>query len=230
MAVLSRCSPRSGRGRARCRGWGVGLACGLVSVGRRPGWVPAARWGPAGQVTVIRAALACAVAAVIAASVAQPSAALHSCSLTWSGWRARRWSTVGGAAAPDGLEVRGAVRRRDRRVLHARPQRLRLGDGRLVGAGDRCGPLRVRRAGWVLPGCVRAAPGYWRKVVTATQGIVLTVAAAGVAPRAVDQPGAGRGARLFAESFGRDVLWAWRHGAAQPAQVTGPPALPLRRP
>ncbi len=38
-------------------------------------------------------------------------------------------------------------------------------------------------AGWVLPWMRgQLPPRYWRKVVTATQGIVLTVAAAAVAP------------------------------------------------
>ncbi len=39
-------------------------------------------------------------------------------------------------------------------------------------------------AGWVLPWMRgQLPPRYWRKVVTAAQGIVLTVAAADVAPR-----------------------------------------------
>ena len=54
-------------------------------------------------------------------------------------------------------------------------------------------------------------PRPWRKTVAATQGIVLTVAAADVLP-----PGLVRAAllvalALLAESFGRDVWWLARH-------------------
>lgn len=58
----------------------------------------------------------------------------------------------------------------------------------------------------------------WRKVVTAVQGIVLVVAAAGAAPTLAVQ-GALLGAlALLTESFGRDVWWLVRH-RHQPSRV-----------
>ena len=67
-------------------------------------------------------------------------------------------------------------------------------------------------AGWLLP-WMRAPlpPRYWRKVVAATQGIVLTIAAADVLPPALTQAALVAALALLAESFGRDVWWLWRH-------------------
>ena len=80
-------------------------------------------------------------------------------------------------------------------------------------------------------------PRYWRKIVAATQGIVLTVAAADVLPLGRDQAALVVALVLLAESFGRDVLWLWRHRHAatplQPAADTDPsvdPPPPTRRP
>ena len=57
---------------------------------------------------------------------------------------------------------------------------------------------------------------YWRKVVTATEGIVLTVAAAGILPDVVAYVALVGGVALLAESFGRDVVWLWRHRHGAP--------------
>ena len=54
-------------------------------------------------------------------------------------------------------------------------------------------------------------PRYWRKVVAATQGIVLTIAAAGVLPPAVNEAALLAALALLSESFGRDVWWLWSH-------------------
>src|SRR5262249_28198063 len=53
-------------------------------------------------------------------------------------------------------------------------------------------------------------PRYWRKVVCATQGVVLTVAASGVLPPALTRAALAGALALLAESFGRDVGWLWR--------------------
>jgi hypothetical protein len=67
-------------------------------------------------------------------------------------------------------------------------------------------------AGWPLTWLREPLPPrYWRKVVTATQGIVLTIAAAQVLPPAVTQAVLVAALVLLAESFGRDVLWLWSH-------------------
>lgn len=77
-------------------------------------------------------------------------------------------------------------------------------------------------AGWFAPWLrASAPPRYWNKVVAAIQGIVLTVAAADVLPRAVTEVIVVVAAVLLAESFGREVAWLWRHrqveGHAHPA-------------
>ena len=51
----------------------------------------------------------------------------------------------------------------------------------------------------------------WRKVVAATQGITLTIAAAGVVPPILMQVALAGALALLAESFGRDVWWLWRN-------------------
>ena len=58
-------------------------------------------------------------------------------------------------------------------------------------------------------------PRYWRKVVAAVQGIVLTVVLAGILPQAVNTALLVGAAVLLAESFGRDVWWLWRHRPLQ---------------
>ena len=59
----------------------------------------------------------------------------------------------------------------------------------------------------------------WRKVVAATQGITLTIAAADVLPPALTRAALAVALALLAESFGRDVWWLWRHRHAADAAV-----------
>ena len=78
-------------------------------------------------------------------------------------------------------------------------------------------------AGWVLPWLRRPVPPrYWRKVVAAIQGIVLTVAAAQLLPTIVADLALGAALALLAESFGRDVWWLWlrtRKPARRPVET-----------
>ena len=69
-------------------------------------------------------------------------------------------------------------------------------------------------AGWLIP-WLRAPlpPRFWRKVVAAVQGVVLTVAASGVTSRLVGMIAVAVALLLLAESFGRDVFWLYRTGA-----------------
>jgi phosphatidylglycerophosphate synthase len=67
-------------------------------------------------------------------------------------------------------------------------------------------------AGWVLtwlPGPL--PPRYWRKVVAAIQGITLAAAATTVLPPALMTMALVGALALLIESFGRDVVWRWRH-------------------
>ena len=68
-------------------------------------------------------------------------------------------------------------------------------------------------AGWLIPWLAAPLPPrYWRKVVAAVQGIVLTVAASGVPGRLAGMFAVAAALLLLAESFGRDVIWLYRTG------------------
>jgi phosphatidylglycerophosphate synthase len=65
-------------------------------------------------------------------------------------------------------------------------------------------------AGWVIPWLRSPLPSrYWRKVVAAVQGIVLTVAASQLLPTLAIDLALGIALALLTESFGRDVVWQW---------------------
>ena len=67
-------------------------------------------------------------------------------------------------------------------------------------------------ATWVLPWMRGSVPPrYWRKVVAATQGVVLAFATADVLPRPLMAVALAASLALLIESFGRDVGWLWRH-------------------
>jgi phosphatidylglycerophosphate synthase len=59
----------------------------------------------------------------------------------------------------------------------------------------------------------------WRKVVAATQGIILVVATAGVLPRPLTVATVAAALALLVESFGRDVGWLWLHRPVRLAPV-----------
>lgn len=213
-------------------GVAAGLACGTVLVvaaarsARRAG---VETWGPADLVTLGRAALACGVGALVVDFAANGAA--------------------GGVPALVGLAcvalVLDAV---DGRVARRTGTTSRLG-ARLDGEADAflmlvlsayvattVGPWvlavgLVRYvfavAGWGLP-WLRAdlPPRYWRKVVTATAGIALVVAAADVSVAAT-YAGLALAAVLLAESFGRDVGWLWQRRRHE-ASCLAPAAAPAR--
>jgi phosphatidylglycerophosphate synthase len=63
-------------------------------------------------------------------------------------------------------------------------------------------------------------PRYWRKVVAATQGVVLVVVMAGVLPGPLVSVALAGSLGLLVESFGRDVGWRWQHRPVTPSPVT----------
>jgi phosphatidylglycerophosphate synthase len=76
-------------------------------------------------------------------------------------------------------------------------------------------------AGWLMPWLAAPLPYiYWRKVVAAVQGIVLTVAASGVLSHLIGLIAVGAAALLLAESFGRDIIWLYRAGAGRKTRLT----------
>jgi phosphatidylglycerophosphate synthase len=75
---------------------------------------------------------------------------------------------------------------------------------------------------WLLP-WMRAPlpPRRWRRVVAATQGVVLTVAAAELLPRTLTQALLAVALALLAASMGECVWWLWRRRHALPDVVRG---------
>ena len=70
-------------------------------------------------------------------------------------------------------------------------------------------------AGWLVPWLAAPLPPrYWRKVVAAVQGIVLTVAVSGQVSRLAGMFAVCGALLLLAESFGRDVIWLYRAGVS----------------
>ena len=215
-------------------GWAVGVTCGVITnaaltIGRQH--YRADRLTRADWVTLARAAVAFGVAALVVDSFGEPVpvttlvplAALALALDAVDGWVARRTRTGKLGAQFDG-EVDAFLIL----VLSVYVARsagawvLAIGTARyaFLAAGW---PLRWMRA--PLP------PRFWRKVVAATQGIVLTVAAAGVLPAAATTAALVVALVLLFESFGRDVLWLWRNRvASKPGIATAADPAPSASP
>ena len=204
-------------------GWLVGLACGVaMDAALAFGLLRdrSERIGPAGWVTLARATLAVGVAALAAdsfgahgrrAAVALAAAAL---ALDYVDGRVARRT---GTASTLGARFDGEV---DAFLILALAVYVAPSAGAWVLA-DRRRALRVpRRRVAARVDARAAAPRDWRKVVAATQGVTLTIAAAGVLPVALTRAALAAALALLAESFGRDVWWLWRHRHAHPASQT----------
>jgi phosphatidylglycerophosphate synthase len=201
-------------------GWTVGIACAMtmataltLGLARRPG----ARLGPASWVTLARATLAVGVAALAVDSLTNdtPVALLVTLAAVAlvldlaDGWVARRT----GMATELGARFDGEV---DAFLILALsiyvvPECgawvLAIGTARyLFLAGE-----------WLLP-WMRAPlpPRRWRKLVAAAQGVVLTVAAAGVLPVALMQALLVAALALLTVSMSECTWWLWRRRHAAP--------------
>jgi phosphatidylglycerophosphate synthase len=211
-------------------GWVVGLTCGVVVSGATALGLArsdADALGPAGWVTLGRAALSCAVAALVADSFRDPSVAGMLVALavaalaldTVDGWVARRTRT----ASAFGARLDGEVDAFLILVLSVYVARsfgvwvLAIGAARYLFA----------LAGWGMPWQLPARP--WRKVVAGTQGVVLTVAAADVLPRWLTYVALLGALALLVESFGRDLWWLWRRQGAQATRAAQPRQAGSRR-
>ncbi len=187
------------------------------------------RLGPADWVTLARATFAVGVAALIADSFGQPApvpllvslAALALVLDAVDGWVARRTRTTAKGAQFD-AEVDAFL------ILILSVYVARFAGAWVLAIG--AARYVFLAAGWALPWMhEQLPPRHWRKVVAATQGIVLTIAAAQILPPAVTQLALVVALILLAESFGRDVSWLWgnRRGThpsvgAGPDPVGGP--------
>jgi phosphatidylglycerophosphate synthase len=170
-----------------------------------------AQWGPASWVTLVRGALAAAVAALVVGSFANDTpvallVALAAVALALDlidGWIARRTHTESAFGARFDGEVDAFL------ILvlsvYAAPIYgawvLAIGAARYVFlAGE-----------WLLP-WMRASlpPRRWRKVVAAMQGLVLTVAAAEILSHTLTQVLLGAALIALTASVVQCVCWLWR--------------------
>jgi phosphatidylglycerophosphate synthase len=194
-------------------GWTVGVTCAVtMAVLLARGLARHGdRLGPASWVTLARATLAVGVAALAADSFTRDTpvallvtlAAVALALDAADGAVARRTGT----ATPLGARFDGEV---DAFLIlalsvYVAPEYgawvLAIGTARyLFLAGE-----------WLLP-WMRAPllPRRWRRLVAATQGVVLTVAAAGVLPRVLTQILLLAALALLAASVGQCVWWLWR--------------------
>jgi phosphatidylglycerophosphate synthase len=195
-------------------GWVVGIASGsamTVALARGALRYGHDRMGPADWVTLVRATIAVGVAALVADSFDEPHVTLlvtlSSVALVLDavdGWVARRSRAPSKLGAKFDAEV-------DAFLILALSVYVARSTGAwvlLIGAAR----YAFLAAGWWLP-WMRAElpPRYWRKVVAAVQGIVLTIAAADVLPPPLIEAALAGALALLGESFGRDVWWLWAH-------------------
>ena len=212
-------------------GRAVGLACALtIATLLARGLARDERLGPASSVTLARATLTVGVAALAVDSLAHDTpvallVALASVALALDaadGWVARRTETE----TPLGARFDGEV---DAFLIaalsvYAAPVYgawvLAIGAARyLFLAGE-----------WLLPWMRAPLPRRrWRRVVAAMQGVVLTVAAAELLPRAPTQALLAVALAALAASVGECTWWLWRNAGpggrgGTPAQGAGFPA------
>ena len=212
-------------------GWVVGVACAVTiaaALARGLARGPGDRLRLASWVTLARATLAVAVAALAADSFAHgtPVAVLVTLAAVAlaldaaDGWVARRTGTATALGARFDGEVDAFL------ILglsvYAAPT---YGAWVLVIGLARYAFLAGE---WLLP-WMRAPlpPRRWRRLVAAAQGIVLTVAAAGVLPRALMQALLLGALAALAASMGECASWLWRrrhtaHDRAPEGEVGDP--------
>jgi phosphatidylglycerophosphate synthase len=213
-ALLGIVSATAGLGVA---GWIAGLATGSVATALfvtarmrsdRPAILPA-DW-----VTMTRAVLTAGVAGMVADSFGRPVsiAALVTLSavalvLDAVDGRVARWTET---ATPLGGRLDGEV---DAFLILLLSIAVSQDFGSwvlVIGAAR----YALLLAGWLIPWLAAPLPPrYWRKVVAAVQGIVLTVAVSGLLSLLAGMIAVAAALLLLAESFGRDVIWLYRTGA-----------------
>ena len=198
-------------------GWIAGLATGaaataLIATARARSDQPAML--PADWVTLTRALLIAGVAGLVADSFGRPESitALVTLSIVAlaldavDGQVARRTGT----ANPLGGRLDGEVDAFLILVLSIAVSQVYGSWVLVIGAAR----YALLLAGWLIPWLAAPLPPrYWRKVVAAVQGIVLTVAISGQLSRLAGMIAVAAALLLLAESFGRDVIWLYRTGA-----------------
>jgi phosphatidylglycerophosphate synthase len=208
-------------------GWVVGIACGVITnAALARGLVHHAAQhgadglGPAGRVTLTRATLAGGVAALTVDSFGRPTPVTTLVALTVvalvldavDGWVARRTGTASTLGARFDMEVDAFL------ILVLSVYVARSTGVWLLAIG--AARYAFGAAGWLLPWMREPVPPrYWRKVVAATQGIVLTFAVADVLPPFWTDAALAASLALLTESFRRDVCGLWRRRRVGPGRI-----------
>jgi len=216
LAVLAQTVGLGAPGRVAGIGCAVTMAVLLKrALERRPReWL-----GPASWITLGRETLTVGVAALVVDSFTRPVpvallvalAAVALAADLFDGWVARRT----GSASELGARFDGEVDAFLLLVLSLYVARAFGPWVLLIGAARYLFLACERKLPWLsapLP------PRRWRKVVTAVQGVVLTVAAADVLPHGLVKVGLLAALAALAASFGECVWWLWshRHEAPEP--------------
>jgi phosphatidylglycerophosphate synthase len=213
-ALLGVVSATAGLGAA---GWIAGLATGsvaaaLLATARMRSDQP--RIFPADWVTLTRMVLIAGVTGLVADSFFRPASitalvTLSSIALALDAvdGLTARWT---GTATPLGARIDGEADAFLILVLSIAVSRDYGSWVLVIGAAR----YALLLAGWLIPWLAAPLPPrFWRKVVAAVQGIVLTVAVSGVPSRLVGMIAVAVALLLLAESFGRDVIRLYRAGA-----------------
>ena len=205
-------------------GWVVGVTCGVIAnaaLARGISRYGSDRLSPADWLTLTRATLAVGVAALVADSFDQPAPVAMLVTLTVvalaldavDGWVARQNMTASALGARFDGEVDAFL------ILVLSVYVARSAGAWVLAIG--AARYAFLAAGWLLPWMREPLPPrYWRKVVAATQGIVLMISAADILPPALSQAALVAALALLAESFGRDVWWLWSNRHATHSRVT----------
>jgi phosphatidylglycerophosphate synthase len=200
-------------------GWVAGTACGLVAIvllARALARRGTGGLGPADRVTLLRVTLACGVAALTADSLRSPAAvrtlvALSAVALVLDavdGRVARRTGTVSALGVRFDMEADAFLI-----LVLSVDVAPTAGAWVLMIGGARYALLAAGRVWPWLRGSL--PPRYWAKVVAATQGVVLTCAAADALPTAWTTLALVVALVLLAESFARQVWMLWRVRSAR---------------
>ena len=194
----------------------AGLVVGMVTcaaLDRGLRLSDASGFGPADWVTLARTILVGAVTALVVDSLHRPVPVGVLVGITTvalvldavDGKVARRTGTASALGARFDMEVDAYL------ILLLSVYDVRLVGGWVLAIGVMRYAFVV--ASWALPWMRGQLPArYWRKVVAAAQGIVLTVAAADVLPRPLAVLVVLAALATLVESFGHDVLWLRREG------------------
>ncbi|HET6530803.1 MAG TPA: CDP-alcohol phosphatidyltransferase family protein [Actinoplanes sp.] len=195
-------------------GWLAGTAygiclCGFLAYGLHRSGLPA--MGPANLVTLTRALMVGGVTAMVVSAVERP---VHQAALV---------TLIGVALALDGVDGQVARRTGSTTKLGARFDMevdsflvlvLSVFVGSTLGWWTvLIGAYRYLfvAASWLRPWLTAPLPArFSRKVVAATQGVVLVVATAGLLPGPAARAGLAAALAVLTWSFAKDARWLWR--------------------